>query len=190
MRIAIIDTETTGLDWKKATVLEFACILIDDGEEVHRWVTKIKPTPKELADADPYSLNLNGYSDEAWEDAPSMEEVGRQIVEILQGRVLVGHNPGFDEVMLQQSLKRHSIPGKIPYRKIDTQVLVMEHLFPLGLDRCNLNAVRLFLGWPTGGSHRAMKDAEDALRLFNLLWRMTRWQQLLFRLTLRFGGSV
>jgi hypothetical protein len=35
-----------------------------------------------------------------------------------------------------------------------------------------------------------MKDAEDALRLFNLLWRMTRWQQLLFRLTLRFGGSV
>ena len=185
MKVAVIDTETTGLDWKKAAVLEFACILIDDGEEVRRWGTKIKPTPEELADADLYALNVNGYSDEAWEDAPSMEEVGRQIVEILQGRVLVGHNPGFDEVMLQQSLKRHNIPGKIPYRKIDTQVLVMEHLFPLGLDRCSLNAVRLFLGWPTEGSHRAMMDAEDALRLFNLLWRMTRWQRFFLQRRLR-----
>ena len=41
----------------------------------------------------------------------------------------------------------------------------------MGLERVGMDAIRDFLGWSTEGAHTAMKDAEDAMNLFDLLWR-------------------
>lgn len=190
MKYAVIDTETTGLVPGEAVVIEFALVVLCDGVELVRWVTKIKPTEDEIKRAHPKALEINGYTPEAWADAPSLSDVAPYIIERLEGCVLVGHNVAFDEQMLKAHFASHGIRANIPYRKIDTQVLVMEHLFPLGLNRAALDSVREFLGWSKEGAHTAMKDVEDTIRLFRLTWRMTPWGRFLLRLKLKFGIPV
>jgi DNA polymerase-3 subunit epsilon len=171
MKLAFIDTETTGLDYSTSAVLEFAAIIVENGVLLEQYETKIKPTSVELFYALPKALEINGYTPKAWFDAPPMREVGPKIIALLDGSILVGHNVSFDEVMLTSNLKLHGVEGRIPYQKIDTQTLVMEHLWPLGLKRASLDSVRDFLGWSKVGAHTAMGDARDAKRLFDLLWR-------------------
>jgi DNA polymerase III epsilon subunit-like protein len=177
MKLAFIDTETTGLDPKTSVMLEFAAIVVENGIEAVRYETKIKPTTEELALAHPKALEVNGYTDEAWVDAPTIEKVAPYIGAVLDGCVLVGHNVAFDETMLKAHLNAYGIEEDIPYHKIDTITLAYEHLTPLGLKSASLDRVRDFLGWSKDGAHTAMKDVEDAKRLFDLLWQMTPEQQ-------------
>lgn len=185
MRLAFIDTETTGLNPGEHVVIEFACIIHDDYGEIERFETRIKPTPDEISRAHPKALEVNGYTPEKWEDAPSIEEVGPRIVEILRDSVLVGHNIPFDESMIKAHLSSRGIKGRIPHRKIDTQALVIEHLFPLGLERASMDSVRDFLGWDKEGAHTAMKDVEDTKNLFYTTWRMGPLKRLILFLWLR-----
>lgn len=194
MKYAFIDTETTGLNPGEHVVIEFACILVDEKDgrryEVGRYATKIKPTGEEISRAHPKALEVNGYTPEAWADAPSIVDVAHKISAHLKDRVLVGHNVPFDEALLKAHISAHKIDARIGYRKVDTQVLAMEHLFPLGLKRASLDTIREFLGWSKDGAHTAMKDVEDTKRLFDLTWRMGPWRRLLLRLRLRFGLPV
>jgi len=174
--IIFVDTETTDLDPNTSAVIEVGMIRREaDGTET-RFHTLIKPTEKELADAHPRALEKNGYAADSsrWDDAPAMSEAGPRIVAFAEGaKTICGHNVSFDENMLKAAFKKHGVEGRIPYRKIDTVTLAYEHLFPLGLGKASLDSVRSFLGWSREGAHTAMKDTEDAMKLFNLLWRMT-----------------
>lgn len=166
--IAFIDTETTGLDPDAHEVIEYAIIRVNPaGEETLRWETKIKPS--NIESAHPKALEVNGYTEEAWADAPSMAEVGHAIADGLENCVLVGHNVAFDETMLKSSLKRAGINRRIPYHKVDTVTLAYEHLVPEGLESLSLDNIRKFLGWSAEGAHTAMKDVEDAMRLYREL---------------------
>lgn len=186
--IAFLDTETTGIDPATATVIEVAIIKrdTDTGMET-RFHTLIKPTEQELADAQPKALEINGYAanPQRWTKAPTMAEAGPRIADFLhRTNFLVGHNVSFDEAMIKAALKRHNILAQIPYHKVDTVTLVREHLFPLGLQRASMDKVRDFLGWSKEGAHTAMKDAEDAMRLYDLTWRMTPFRAAALRLRL------
>lgn len=191
--IVFLDTETTGLSPRKATVIEVAMIRREaDGTETH-FHSLIKPSEQELADAHPKALEVNGYAADPsrWDDAPTMEEVGPRIADFTKGAKLIcGHNIAFDEGMIAAAFKRHGVRRRIPFRKVDTITLAYEHLMPVGLDKVNFDRIRTFLGWSAEGAHTAMKDTEDAKRLFDLLWRMTPWQRFVLRLKLRFGWSV
>lgn len=172
MRLAFIDTETTGLDPEIAEVIEIAIIRVEPGHQPKHFHSRIKP--ERIEDAHPKALEINGYAADPhkWEHAPLMSEVGGLILSTLKGCTLVGHNVAFDEAMINANLKRSGFNKRIPYRKIDTQILAMEHLYPLGLKRAGMDAIRQFLSWDTEGSHTAMKDAKDARKLFELTWQM------------------
>ncbi len=184
MKLAFIDTETTGLDPSKQEIIEIAILVVNEGRVVDKFESKIRP--QRIEDASKKALEINGYAanPEAWASAPTMEEVGPLIVKMLEGCTLVGHNVSFDEGFLTQNLKRAGIEGKLPYHKIDTVVLAMEHLKPLGLKKVSLDSIRDFLGWSKEGAHRAMKDVEDCRKLFDLCWRMSLLGELKVRFLL------
>lgn len=164
--MAFVDVESTGLDPDVHEVIEYAIVRVNPaGEETLRWATKIKPSNIEAAH--PKALEVNGYTEAAWADAPTMQEVGHEIADGLEDCVLVGHNVAFDEAMLKGNLKRAGIDRRIPYHKVDTVTLAYEHLVPEGLESLSLDNIRKFLGWSSEGAHTAMKDVEDAMRLYN-----------------------
>lgn len=176
-----LDTETTGLDFLVSEIIEIAIIRVGPRGEESRFETKIKP--KNIEAAHPRALEVNGYTEEAWADAPQLEEAAEEIAHHLRKSALVGHNVSFDEVLLKENLKRVGMGHlKIPYHKVDTITLVHEHLFPLGLRSASFDRVREFLGWEVRKVHRAMDDAEDARRLHLLLQRAGVWRRCTIRL--------
>ena len=141
----------------------------------------------------PKALEINGYAADPspWDIAPYMSEVGREIGAFTKGaKAICGHNVSFDENMIKAAFKRHSVEGRIPYHKIDTVTLAHEHLTPLGLHKVSLDKIRGFLGWSMESAHTAMKDTEDAMTLFDLLWRMTPWRRFRLRMRLYFSRAA
>ena len=169
--LCFVDTETTGLDPTVAEVIEIAIIRREPDGKESRYYTLV--LPENIEEASPKALEINGYAENPtrWKDAPPMSKVGPQILAFLEGGVLVGHTVAFDGRMLAAHLKRAGVEGRVPYYKIDTVTLVYEHLFPKGLKRASMGADREFLGWSAEGAHTASKDTDDAMRLFDLLWR-------------------
>lgn len=171
--LAFIDTETTGLDATVHEVIEYAIVRTNpNGEETLRWATKIKP--QNIEAAHPIALEVNGYTEEAWADAPTMAEVGEKILADLKGCVIVGHNVAFDENMLNENLKRAGIDRRIPYHKVDTVTLAYEHLVKDGLTSLSLDNIRRFMGWSLDGAHTALQDVDDCKRLFDMLMARNR----------------
>ena len=177
-KYVILDTETTGLDPAVHEIIEICMYKPECGST---YITKIKPQNLELAS--PKALEINGYNEEEWADAPTFDEVILEIGEWLHKHVVVGHNVQFDLNMLKGNLKRSDLNDhvRIPYHCIDTVTLAQEHLVPMGLESVSLRAVRGFLGISQEGAHRAKKDVMDTNTVFNKLFRMRKRDKLLLR---------
>ncbi len=173
--LIFIDTETTGLEPRIHEVIEIAIIRVNLklGTRII-YETKIKP--QHIETASPKALEVNGYTEEAWAKAPYLGEIAREIVELLKDGIIVGHNVSFDTSMISGALKEIGIESRLSHHRADTITLAYEHLVPLGLESLSLDNIRKFLGWSLEGAHAALKDAEDAEKLFFLLERANWWR--------------
>jgi len=131
--IAFVDTETTHLEAEIGEAWEVAIILRDHkGDTEYLW--QIRP---DLATADPVALRIGGYGQRfavpEHAEAAFIEPGGRvrpaalewtvgEIWTALNGAVMVGSNPGFDDRFLRKLLA----PGPVPwhYRPVDIVTLV------------------------------------------------------------------
>ena len=125
MILTVIDTETTGLEPETQEIIEVAFIsyvITNEGERLitKRYESKIKPERLHLAS--PKALEVNGYSDEEWADAPFAKEVLPDVCEaISKSSLLLGQNLIFDLRFIEKMCERHgvSMPETPPY--IDTK---------------------------------------------------------------------
>lgn len=174
--LIFVDTETTGLEPRVHEIIEVAIIRVNLKEGIRiTYETKIKP--QHIETAHPRALEVNGYTAEKWVEAPYLGEIAGALVPLLQNGMVVGHNVGFDLDMLNGNLKEIGVDARLSYHKLDTITLAYEHLVPLGLQSLSLDNIREFLGWSKEGAHTAMKDAEDAEKLFFLLER-ANWSRV------------
>jgi DNA polymerase III epsilon subunit-like protein len=165
---AFLDTETTGLDPITNEIVEIAIIRErPDGTLIDEWSTKVKP--QRIETAHPRALEVNGYNEAAWADAPLFDDIADEVADRLLDCVLIGHNVAFDHGFIKEALKRAGSKVRLPYHKIDTVTLVYEHLAPLGCTSLSLDRVREFLGWSKDGAHTALQDTQDCRKLYHHL---------------------
>lgn len=170
-KYAFIDIETTGLDCYKHEIIEIA--ILTDSQKYH-----VKVSPQRLDIADSKALEINGYNSKDWDGAVRACDVALKTSNMLEGCVIVGHNPGFDMGFLGELWELYNCNPYIDKRYIDTIVLAREHL-----PRCrsySLDSIRDYLGWSKIGNHSALIDCEDTERLFRLLWRCSIWKRVYF----------
>ena len=174
--ITFVDVETTHLDPKRSAILSITIIVDREGQTKTTWTTKIKPREVEIKFADKRALQICGYNEEAWQDAPSFEDVAKKISDLAWGPV-VGHNISFDIDHLTAAFQRRGWEPlgrkenylnsekkyKFGYPLIDTCALAF--LF-LDTDRQNLNALREYLGIDTDRAHDSLTDTEDCREVF------------------------
>lgn len=158
-----IDTETTSLDPRTGEIIQIAIITIRRPDDNDRQIYNKKITMKCPEQADPVSLRINNYSDEAWANSIPWGEAVETIQNILSEGTIIGHNVKFDYQYIVEGLNGH----RISHRLIDTQMLMMEHL---PIPWTSLKSARIFFGWGSG-AHDALIDAQNTLRLFFELWR-------------------
>lgn len=124
-KLVFLDTETTGLNPDIHDVWEIA-VITDAGDE-HTWM--VRP---DLTHADPKALEISRFWDrtteisEDWKWQPTSlhnEVVANEVARLIQGAVIVGSNPSFDERFLTQWLRRHGQTWAAHYRTIDVTTL-------------------------------------------------------------------
>lgn len=164
--LAFIDLETTGLDPSKHEIIEVA-IIIDkgDGTALLEWETKIKP--ENLSSAHPKALEINGYSEEEWADAPTLGEVSDRIVALLSGTIPVAHNAHFDRGFLETHLGVENVP----HRWLDT--ISIAHVVLPNRNKYSLGSLCDLYGINNAGAHRALPDARRCKSLYEELMRQT-----------------
>ena len=174
MKYVVIDTETTGLDYKKNEVIAFGAMVMIDG--VITETLEIYCHPERINDASPKALEVNGYSrkNKLWRYAIRREDAIEQIIYFLRRHIdgtLVGHNVQFDIQFLINMAMTENDKLEIVFPKpyLDTRDVARATLAPYGLDSMSLDSICSFLGWKRRQAHTALSDCEDCIRLLRAL---------------------
>jgi DNA polymerase-3 subunit alpha (Gram-positive type) len=167
------DIEATGLEIGYNECIEIAFI----HDLLGPWQTKIKPKYPDRFH--PRAIEVTGYKEYLWRDAPSFEDVHPKIMEFMSDCILIGHNAlRFDIPMIEAECRMKGLESSpITHSCQDTQAMALDHLMPRGLKRLSLNAVCDFLEIPYENAHTAYADALMAKKVYE---RMSKRQTSLF----------
>ena len=147
----VLDTETTGLDYTREKMVEFAAVRLENGKIKDEFQTLINPQQHIRKS----SIAIHGITPEMVEDAPTEEEAMPKIMEFIGDYPIVAHNAIFDYSFLNEASKR--VFGKeIQNERIDTQQMFKE-IYP-DLEAHGLNALTDKFKVELTNHHRAMGD--------------------------------
>ena len=150
---AVVDLETTGsLRWRGHGIVEIAVVHVTGGVVTDRWHTLLDPGRRVA----PFVTELTGITPSMVRGAPSFEHVAATVFELLEGRVFVAHNVGFDWGFVASHLERTL--GRVPHVPRLCTVHMARRFLPR-LRARNLDALADHFGLPIQGRHRALGDA-------------------------------
>lgn len=158
---AIIDVETTGLNPSGERITEIAVYLHDGQKITGEFQTLLNPEKRI-----PHQITgLTGISNRMVADQPRFCEIARQIVEITEDRIIVGHNVSFDYRFLRAEFKRLFFDFKrktLCTKQLSRKLIPDRHSYGLG-SLCKDLDIKI------KGRHRAGGDALATVKLFEHL---------------------
>ncbi|MBR2431253.1 3'-5' exonuclease [bacterium] len=147
----VLDTETTGLDYTRERIIEFAAVRLENGKIKEEFQTLINPQQHIRKS----SMAIHHITEEMVAQAPTEEEVLPKILEFIGDYPIVAHNAIFDFSFLNEAKKR--IMGEeLKNPRIDTQMMFKE-IAP-DLDSHGLEALTNRFNVELNNHHRAMAD--------------------------------
>lgn len=160
--LAFVDLETTGTHPTSDRVIEVAIITLDPGGEVEEWSSLVNPGGR----LPPFIESLTGISSDMTADAPAFDEIAPEVLERLDGRLLVAHNARFDYGFLKNEFARL---GERFVRQPLCTVKLSRKLFP-AQRRHNLDTLIRVHDLDPGDRHRAMADARVLVQFLAVLY--------------------
>ena len=151
----LLDLETTGGNATIDRITEIAAVRVEEGREVARWSTLVNPGVR----IPPFIQSLTGISDAMVATAPAFADIAQQLLDLLDGAVLVAHNVRFDHGFIVNELLRLQ-------RRLHTKTLctvrLSRTLYPQHKSH-GLDAILARHGLQTLARHRAMGDVDVVL---------------------------
>ena len=175
MILTVFHTETSGLNPDKHEVLEVALVsfVLDREGNPHlmsEFESKIKPVS--IHTASPKALQINGYTEDAWKDAPYFTDVMKKMNPIIEkSDVFLGQNLIFDIRFIDELCRRNSMPSPDFPSYIDTKELADKLVHKAWLKRSGMDYLVEHYNVATKG--RAHTALVDCWRTFEV------WQELL-----------
>jgi DNA polymerase III subunit epsilon len=159
--IAVIDFETTGISpGQGARATEIAAVLVSGGRIVDRYASLMRSG----AWVSPFIEQLTGISNAMLRDAPTAEQVMREVCRFTQGLPLVAHNAAFDRGFWQAEAQCAGVPAD-PGHAFACTVLLSRRLYPQAPNH-RLGTLAALHHLPSAGrAHRALADAEVTAHL-------------------------
>jgi len=148
----VLDIETTGLDYTKEKMVEFAAIKLENGKIKDTYETLINPQQHIRKS----SIAIHGITEEMVKDSPKEEEVIEKILNFIGDHPIVAHNAIFDYTFLNESSLRFC-KKELTNPRIDSQQMFKE-VYP-DLDSHGLEALTKKFNVELINHHRAMDDA-------------------------------
>ena len=146
---SVIDVETTGFS-NQDRIIEIGIVQLDENfQETERWGTLIY-TDYPLH---PRASSVNGITASQLAGKPEFSQVADRIQQLVDGRIIAGHNVAFDLRFLRNEFQR--VGKHLTGNGFDTM-----RLWPGTLDRACADA-----GIVRNQTHRALADAADTAEL-------------------------
>ena len=169
----VIDVETTGLDYTREKIIEFAGVKLVNGKVKEKFETLIN-AKQHIRKS---SQAVHGISQEDLVDAPEEEEIYPKIFEFIGDAPVVAHNAIFDYSFLNRTSKRlYDKPFENNY--VDTQMMFKE-VYPQ-YESCGLDTMVSVFGTTNKKRHRAMGDAMALAKCYPklkaLYYQKYNWQ--------------
>lgn len=105
--LVVLDTETTGVDTKRAGVVQLAAVRFEQGRITDRYVTLCKPSMPIPAEASA----IHGITDAMVADYGPVQAYGGEIARIGRGALPVAYNARFDRAILHRFFAGSDIPA-------------------------------------------------------------------------------
>jgi len=170
----VIDIETTGLDYTREKMVEFAGVRLENGKVKDTFETLINPEQHIRKS----SIAIHGITQDMVEDAPKEEEVLPKIMEFIGDYPIIAHNAIFDYSFINEANMRLYNHG-IENPRVDTQQLFKE-VCP-DLESHGLDMLTQRFNVVLENHHRAMGDAMGLAlaypKLKNLYLQKCDWQK-------------
>ena len=147
----VLDTETTGLDYTKEKMVEFAAVRLENGKIKDKFQTLINPEQHIRKS----SIAIHGITPEMVEDAPTEVEAMPRILEFIGDYTIVAHNAIFDYSFLNEASLR-TTGCELRNGRIDSQQMFKE-VYP-DLESHGLEALTNKFNVELNNHHRAMAD--------------------------------
>ncbi|TDT47137.1 DNA polymerase-3 subunit epsilon [Maribacter spongiicola] len=159
----IIDIETTGNGIKGNRITEISIFKYDGHEVIDEFTSLVNPE----CPIPTFITGLTGIDDDMVRNAPLLEELIPQIVEITKNTIFVAHSVNFDYNVIKNEFK---LLGHDFSRKKLCTVRLSRKLLP-GYNSYSLGKLTAALGIPLTDRHRARGDAHATVLLFHKLLR-------------------
>lgn len=157
---ACVDLETTGGNASRHRIIEIGVVEIDRDGTSREWSTLVNPGVRIPSQIEAFT----GISNAMVAEAPAFEDVRRELLARLAGRVFVAHNARFDYGFIRAELARLDLRYTAP---VLCTVKLSRRLYP-EQRRHNLDSVMERHGLSCSARHRALGDAQvlrDLLRV-------------------------
>lgn len=157
--LVFLDFETTGLNFRSDKIIEIGAVKVKNGVIVEKFYRLINPKiPLPF-----FITHLTGIKPQDVIDKPSIEEVKDELFAFLDKHLLVCHNISFERAFLS------AIKGKAPENIFIDTCELAALLYPV-LVSYKLEKLLDFFKIKNKEAHRALVDAEDTFRLWDVLF--------------------
>lgn len=120
MREIVLDTETTGFEYKQGhRLVEIGCVELVNhmptGNTYHQYINPERDMPEG-------AFRVHGLSEEFLRDFPLFKEVAQEFLDFIAGDTLIIHNAGFDVPFLNYELVQHGF-AEMGNNVVDTLIM-------------------------------------------------------------------
>ena len=157
----VLDLEMTGLSAKTDQIIEIGAIKIKDNKMVESFGGLVNPSCKIPTRV----VELTGITDEMVQQGMNKDEAISQLLDFIEGQILVGQNIGFDYSFLKQWAVNHKRPLEV--KACDT-LKIARVLLPSEQSK-KLEALCAYFCIERAREHRAMDDAIETWQVFEKL---------------------
>jgi DNA polymerase-3 subunit epsilon len=158
-RQVVLDTETTGLEWKKGNrVVEIGCVELVERRPTGRTFQCYLNPDREF---EPGAQEVTGLTREFLADKPRFAEVVDEFLAFIEGAELVIHNAAFDIGFLDAELARLDGYGSMRQRcTVEDSLLLARQRFPGQRNSLDALCKRLGVDNSQRQLHGALLDAQ------------------------------
>lgn len=158
----VLDTETTGLDPRKARMIELAGVRLAGGRlvEADNFRQLLRPGSEPIPAA---ATRIHGIDDAAVAAAPPFAETWPHFEAFLGRSIAIGHTIGFDLAVMKRECELAGLPWAQP-RTLDTRLLAQ--IAAPDLAGYTLEKLADWLGVDVNGRHSALGDAIMTAQVF------------------------
>lgn len=156
-----VDLETTGLNPKTDKIIEIGAVKVINGQVEGKYHSLVSPRQK-LAER---VTELTGINDDMLKAAPGIEACIVDFLEFSGEMPLLGHHIIFD----YSFLKRAAVNQSLAFERKGIDTLKLCRRFMPEDHKKNLEDACAFYGIKRTTVHRALEDAADTSRLYQIL---------------------